>query len=1197
MKAVKHVGSRPRPGVLPTAIAQLFRNMSNDGRRARRLGTSMLAASGGALLASALAVVPVTPAAAQDDEEAGRQVEQITVTGSRIVRQDFTANAPIVTLDSDTFQNTSSISVATVLNQLPQMVPAINQFTTTDVQATANNTIGGNFISLRGLGPNRNLVLINGKRAMISTNEMFVDTNMIPTAAIQRLEVISGGASAVYGADAVGGVVNFILRDNFEGATVHFRVADTQHGGNQEVLLSGLFGANSERGNVMFSVERATRTKQLQWERDWRVEDMRNPATNPTAFGWGSDTWFSSTTGNPATDALNIFNLPSQDAVNALFGSAAACTPTAPGVFGHAATVLDNPATPAVEGCPVSPVGVPLGVPNNVRFLLNRQSGTLYTGLMDGAGAAGSYRYDGPLNGDHFGNFQGLPFRVRQPDGNIKENNFWQWASSPTERTSTFAKGHFDLSDTVRATGQAFFSRTEGETSLGLTADNITFWGIPVPFGTNIYTGDAARGIPSSLTAGGATHSDYLPGGRFGLDCSADGVAGCTEREAWPLPPEVVALYSSRVAGALAGGPEADVWLSRPPDYIRQAVGPRSTDSVATTSQLSLGLEGEFPSGEHQWDVNITSGRYDSLVIQKGSTRLAQYRAIASSPNFGRGFIGDPNPYVVGFAESIATCTSGLPVITDFPISQDCITAITPDLKNQTQLTQNIFEANLVGDLTEMRAGPLSYALGTSYRENSYDFKPDNLSQNQNFIDPIAGLFPNQNSGGKFDVSELYGELLIPIISDGPTGVERFEFELGARISDWSMPGVETLESAKALINWEFTPRYRLRGGFNRAHRAPNLGELFTERTQLFPPPPAVFGDQCSQNNALGPFSANPAVAGAAQAAQTLAICSALMGGLGTQTYYGTATPQVGTVIRTAQPNPGAVGIQTRFGNVDLHEEQADTLTIGVVMSLFDDWTLSVDYYNIEINDMIALESSDSIFQRCMSIDANPTGSAAIPACQLMFRNPSNGDAANIDLFYSNQGTAEVSGVDIQLNWAKMMGQGQFSLNSVMNYNIESTTQDRPDAPVRDWAGTLGCALQIQCQQYEYRIFTTLSYLRDAWSVQLRHQFWPEVDPAACGTPTATPVSCGNALLAGGGVQENYMLWDLSASYQFGENYTLRVGVENLFDEEPPLVNANPFQLPFGIPATHAGAGLGGAAGATYDPLGRLGFVSITMDF
>src|SRR5690606_38752592 len=100
-----------------------------------------------------------------------------------------------------------------------------------------------------------------------------------------------------------------------------------------------------------------------------------------------------------------------------------------------------------------------------------------------------------------------------------------------------------------------------------------------------IYAGDLARGIPDSCNrdAGGAcvsTNGSYLPGGRFGLNCDADGQPGCTEREAFPLPPEAVALFSSRQL------PENDVWLSRPPDYLRTQDGPRRGENTTTTSQL-----------------------------------------------------------------------------------------------------------------------------------------------------------------------------------------------------------------------------------------------------------------------------------------------------------------------------------------------------------------------------------------------------------------------------------------------------------------------------------------------------------------------------------------------------------------------------------------------------------------------------------
>ena len=1139
-------GACPRREVLSESIAEVLgsgRRRTNR-RNSAGLVPAILSASGGALLAAALVAVPSTRAFAQDDQQL---LEEVTVTGSRIPRRDFTANSPITTLDQQTFQTTSTIGVETVLNQLPQFVPAVTQFTTTDVQQTATNTVGASTVSLRGLGPNRNLVLLNGKRAMPVNAGMVVDTNMIPSSAIARVEVISGGASAVYGADAVGGVVNFVLKDDYEGASVEMRIGDSQHGGNQEVTISGLIGANvaGDRGNVMLGVERSSRSLVERYDRDWRVEDMANPSTPATAFGWGTDTWIS-------TNAFNIGSLPSQAAVDALFDQA------------------------------------PVQVPNNARMLVNRNDGTIYAGLMNSAGRGGSYRYSGPYNNDYSGNFPGLPFRVVQPDGTIKENNFWQWSSTPLERLSAFANGHFDVTDNIRVTAQALVSRTETQTSLGLTADNITFWGATIPFGMDAYAGDPANGIPNPLNGDGTTNGAYLPGGRFGVNCDAapsaaepwhDGLPGCTQTEAWPVTPEIWQLYYDGRLGA--GTQDFDLWANRPPDYLRDALGAaRSSTNTLTTTQFSLGVEGDLPSGNDFWDVTFSTGRTDNLVIQRGSTRLSTYRYLMGSPNYGRGAIFDPNPYVVGFAESIATCTSGLPIIDNRTVSKDCAVMISPNLKNKSAVTQAVFEANLVGDLAEMSHGPLSYALGTTYRENSYVFEPDNLSQNQNFIDPIAGLFPNEDSGGKFDVAEIYGELLIPIVSDGPVG--DFNVELGARVSQWSMDSVDKVETYKALIDWAMTPRYRLRGGFNRALRAPNLGELYSGRTQIFGGVSNVFGDQCSQLNTAAPFSPGNPNASAQQRAQSQAICEALMTPAGAQEYYVTNGLN--------QPNPGGIGIQNGTGNADLREEAADTFTLGMVMDFADNWTLTVDYYSIEIKDMIAIESGDAVYQRCLSTQFNPNGDVNSPACMLIFRNPSSGAAANIDLSYTNQGRAKMEGVDLNLNWTKMMSNGGFNMNMVANYVLASETQNRPDLPTTDWAGTDGCSLQIQCQGYEYRVFTTFNYFRGNWNVSLRHQYWPSLQAASCMTaPTA------NSCLSGG-VQENYQLFALSASYAIGDKYTVRFGMENLFDKEPPCTGGNPTNPAFPIPCTRGG-GFGGTGAATYDPLGRRGFISMSMDF
>src|SRR5205814_7643112 len=103
-----------------------------------------------------------------------------------------------------------------------------------------------------------------------------------------------------------------------------------------------------------------------------------------------------------------------------------------------------------------------------------------------------------------------------------------------------------------------------------------------------------------------------------------------------------------------------------------------------------------------------------------------------------------------------------------------------------------------------------------------------------------------------------------------------------------------------------------------------------------------------------------------------------------------------------------------------------------------------------------------------------------------------------------------------------------------------------------------------------------------------------------CATPLVTRTSCSNAFATGGGngVPSSYQLFSLAGSYRFGEKYTLRLGIDNLLDEDPPMVNGNPLNQPYPIPATHFGTGFPPSTLAgTYDPLGRRGFVSFTMEF
>ena len=486
---------------------------------------------------------------------------------------------------------------------------------------------------------------------------MVVDTNSIPSSAIQRVEVISGGASAVYGADAVGGVVNFILKDNYEGASIDVRLGDTQHGGDQTVTLSALIGANTadDRGNVMVGVERDTRAKAYAWQRDWRVADYANPAAAGGGFAFGSATWWhnepvANTRPNPNFNpagptsgpnaAFNARLIPSNHTPNPLYNPAAAIDAT------NATTVANNPSqaavnaifNPASSACPNPNTFVTNGqgcfISNNLltsRFSMNRD-GTIFGGLQAPAGMTpGAYRFRGPLanstyagnpprTGDWDGDFQGCRSSSSSPMAPSRKTSCTTGRPLPLERLSGFANGHFDVSDNITVTGQAMVTRTKTESSLGLAAANINQWGAGIPFGNAIYRGNSNTyfDIPDSLIdvngngvadAGDRTDPAYLPGGKYGLNCEAaptaatpwaDGLPGCRNSEAWPISPEVYSLMMTRP------GNNDILWASREPDWMRSALGAgRSTNNTTQTMSFTVGVEGDLPSGNHQWDVAL----------------------------------------------------------------------------------------------------------------------------------------------------------------------------------------------------------------------------------------------------------------------------------------------------------------------------------------------------------------------------------------------------------------------------------------------------------------------------------------------------------------------------------------------------------------------------------------------------------------
>ncbi|MDP3660786.1 TonB-dependent siderophore receptor, partial [Phenylobacterium sp.] len=256
--------------------------------RERLMASSMICGA-------AFSVLAATPAMAQGSGE----VSEIVVTGSRIVRQDYVANSPIATVTGEQVVQNADITVETYLNTLPQVNPAGT--------TTSNNppNDGQANIDLRGLGANRNLVLIDGRRPMVSRNDLTVDVNTIPQALIDSIEVITGGAGATYGADAISGAVNIKLKRNFEGIDLRANYSNsTEFWDAKEYQFSGVIGGNfaDDRGNAVFAFDRSVREAMYKNQRNFSQY-----ATSTTSF---------------YPDGLLTFsagNAPSNDAINALF--------------------------------------------------------------------------------------------------------------------------------------------------------------------------------------------------------------------------------------------------------------------------------------------------------------------------------------------------------------------------------------------------------------------------------------------------------------------------------------------------------------------------------------------------------------------------------------------------------------------------------------------------------------------------------------------------------------------------------------------------------------------------------------------------------------------------------------------------------------------------------------------------------------
>jgi len=232
-----------------------------------------------------MALLPLaTTGYAQDSAEP--QLEEVVVTGSRITRFEGDYVAPVLSLGADRIEQSGNVNIEDFVSEVGALVGSSGSFETQREDGGAQ--AGVNALNMRNLGNNRTLTLVNGRRhvSAIATGEPLVDTNTIPIALIERVDVLTGGASAVYGADAVSGAVNFVLKDDFEGFAMRTQGGMSDDGDAEDFFASFTFGTNfaDGRGNVTASYEYRNQERLEIFERDYALKERQYLQNNPAEF-------------------------------------------------------------------------------------------------------------------------------------------------------------------------------------------------------------------------------------------------------------------------------------------------------------------------------------------------------------------------------------------------------------------------------------------------------------------------------------------------------------------------------------------------------------------------------------------------------------------------------------------------------------------------------------------------------------------------------------------------------------------------------------------------------------------------------------------------------------------------------------------------------------------------------------------------
>jgi iron complex outermembrane receptor protein len=1019
------------------------------------------------LLVSALAM---TPALAQDDDI----VEEIRVTGSRIARDEYSSAAPMQTFD---IQSAKKIGVASISELLQRSTIANGQQLNGELNTNAGNSnaseapaiggVGSANISLRGLGPERTLVLVNGRRlgsSGVRGAPAQPDINLLPLNLVETVEVITEGASSVYGADAVAGVVNVILRDEFDGLEVSLNSEIPSEDGGEVSQFSFLAGTSTDRANFIVSGEyfdrrRVTAGSRYDCPRDTQVDQS----------------------GNVSSQCFN-------------------------GFFDNSVYVTSGPGTNGSAWTWYTP-------------------GTTDIGFMNFSSSTGAAPDPTGLGASERADDRDRVFFL--PEYSDWDERMASDLVQPIERFSIVTLGSLD----VGGSNEVYFENYYMNRQLtNIATSEQVFPTIP----GMIPQEDADGNIVVDGT--GAPILVNNPLNPFG----ADAIPIVTLEDV--SQKKKVELQHFRFVGGIRGDITANDWFKDHDfDYDFSVSYDRGTGFESRTILNEANL---------------------SLAIDTVRLNAAGNPICGVPTNDAFGFVTPPPCVPVNmFAPSIFT--GG--VTGEGVFSTDAEREfLTGTRVNRTVVEQTLFSAYVTGSLAELSAGPLGVAFGLEFRDDEIDSAADFLGANGG----VAAENPltEGETRGSRDLFDVYAEVNVPLI-EGRPGIEFLGLEAAVRFTDESNFGNETTYRIRA--SYQPNDWITASTSFGTSFRAPNLREQF-----LADQFSGVGGDS---DPCTIPDSAN-------------------VGGV----YDGSLDTRSQTVLDNcvaSGADPTVLGLTasttipvTIGGNAaDLIAETSESFTATLQFSppISDAFSLdiAISYFDIEIEDTVRSINATTIMTRCFE-DAPGLAS---PFCSRLERsgaatNPEFNFITAVDASFVNIGLETSQGVDLNTRLGFDVAGWDLNWTNAITFQTERDEQIFAEDAVEDLVDNFGIP--------DMRWNSVVSVARENWefvwvlrTISDTHTSRVASIDAECDDFADSTSFAGNTPTASLCTADEAWYNDLSATYG-ADNWSISAGVNNVADEQPPLVDMD------------AGSNrLGRVTSSGYDQFGRTFFVSATVGF